>query len=259
MELPTKIVKADQGRLSSLVLFSNPKCGKTSLLAQLPNNLIIDTEDGAEFTDSLRINVLQVAAKENSNPVKVLNDIAVAIRKANQEKGDFVYDYISLDTLTGIEKYARKYATVLYKKSNIGKNFEGDDVVSQLKDGAGYEWLRMAFREILNPFRGLAKKCIIYTGHTTLKSSVSKKAEDIQVRDLMLTGKLKMDILQQVDATGYLMRDLEDVNKVVAIFKSSEKDLATGARPAHLANTEFVISELIDGKFVSHWDKIFKS
>lgn len=260
MELPKEPIKANQGRLNTLVIFSNPKTGKTSLLSKLPNNLIIDTEDGADFTDSMRINVLKEANSQNTNPVAILTMIAQKIREANKEKGDFVYDYISIDTLTGLERYARKYATILYKKSLVGKNFEGDDVVTQLKEGAGYEWLRRAFTEILMPFRGLARKCLILTGHTTLKSSVNKKAEDIQVRDLMLTGKIKTDVLQSVDATGYLMRDAEDPNKVVIIFRNSEKDLATGARPEHLINAEFVISERIPetGEIKTYWEKIFK-
>jgi len=40
-------------------------------------------------------------------------------------------------------------------------------------------------------------------------------------------------------------------------FKTNE-ETTCGARPEHLRNEEIVISEMIDGKLVTYWDKVYK-
>jgi len=46
--LPTKKVKAEIKSPKNMVIFSKPKVGKTTLLAQLDNCLIIDLEEGSD-------------------------------------------------------------------------------------------------------------------------------------------------------------------------------------------------------------------
>ena len=54
-----------------LILFGKPKCGKTTLVSQLDNCLIVDLEGGSEFLEALSI---------QARSVKDLGDIANAIR-----------------------------------------------------------------------------------------------------------------------------------------------------------------------------------
>jgi GTPase SAR1 family protein len=131
MELP----KHEEVTISSprrLFLYSHTKVGKTSLLAALPNNLIIDTEDGSKFISGIRYNMKEEMAKTGKGPYSLLKELADQIKLEKK-----FYDYISIDTATGLEEYARGMATYLYKKSNAGKSFEGLDVVSELASGAG--------------------------------------------------------------------------------------------------------------------------
>ena len=72
LELPTTKIKATRVNPKKIIIFSNPKCGKTTAVAALENNLIIDLEDGSEFLDALKINVLAIAKKENISPLFVL-------------------------------------------------------------------------------------------------------------------------------------------------------------------------------------------
>jgi len=115
-----------------LFIFSHTKVGKTSLLSALPNNLIIDTEDGSEFISGIKLNLKNEAAKLGKGRFTLLKELTDEIKK---EKA--FYDYISLDTATGLEDLARDVATYLYKKSNMGKSFAGTDVVSELPQGSG--------------------------------------------------------------------------------------------------------------------------
>jgi hypothetical protein len=71
--------------------------------------------------------------------------------------------------------------------------------------------------------------------------------------DLDLTGKIKRIVSSQSDAIGYLYRKGKDN---VLTFKTND-EVACGARPVHLRNQEMVISELKDGQYVAHWDKVY--
>ena len=56
IELPTNKVAITQVNPDKLILFSSPKPGKTTALAMLENNLILDLEDGAGYVNALKIN-----------------------------------------------------------------------------------------------------------------------------------------------------------------------------------------------------------
>lgn len=239
-----------------LFLFSHTKVGKTELVSALPNNLVIDTEDGSEFVSGFKFNVMKYGKMNNMQPTKVLRELAEQIQKENTAKGDYVYDYITIDTATGLEKYARVLATHLYKQTQMGKSYKGEDVVSELPQGAGYDYLRKAFDRLYGMFTGVSRYGLIITGHVK-NASINKDGKELQARDIQLTGKLKTILAQDCDAIGYLYRNKENMNEVIVSFKTNELDLATGARAKHLRGQEFVISELKDDQFTFYWDKIF--
>lgn len=118
-----------------------------------------------------------------------------------------------------------------------------------------YEWLRLAFKQIYGLFDGCFTKALIITGHIKL-TSVQKQGKEIQAKDIQLTGKLKTMVCQQADAIGYLYRAKGGKQNFVS-FKSDETDIVSGARPDHLKNQEFVISEVLDDKLIFYWNKIF--
>jgi hypothetical protein len=82
---------------------------------------------------------------------------------------------------------------------------------------------------------------------------LDKAGVEVSSLDLDLTGKLKRISTSQSDAIGYLYRK-NGVNKIT--FKTTD-EISCGARPPHLRNEEFVISELKDDKLVTYWDKIY--
>jgi len=128
-----------------------------------------------------------------------------------------------------------------------------------------YYWLRETFEQMLNPLFGKANICTILVGHVKT-SSINKEVKHLQAKDLALTGKIKLSICSQADAIGFLYRNPKNSNQSILSFRTHEQDLATGARPPHLANQEFVICELTNPDyankkeqpiFQTHWDKIF--
>lgn len=218
MLLPKEKVKASYRNPKILVLYSTPKLGKTTLLSQLENNLIVDLEDGTKYLDALKINA---------------NNMAEFIEVGKALAAGHDYKYLSLDTITKFESFCEEEATKKYKKTLIGKHFEGNSVLT-LPMGAGYGLLREEMSLWLDKIYQLAPH-IILVGHLKDKFITDKKGQEVAAKDLDLTGKLKNIVCANADAIGYLFR--KD-GKVWVSFQSSD-EITCGARPEHLKGQTF--------------------
>jgi hypothetical protein len=252
VELPTKATEAVRLNPKRIILFSQPKTGKSEALSRLEDNLILDLEDGSGFIGGLKVNVLDLASKEKVSPLRALKMVIDSIRESNTKKGSYTYKYISIDTVSALEDtYGLELALKLYKDTPMGRNFQGTDVRT-LPNGAGYGPLRAAVQIILNEVEQLCDTLII-SGHTKEKV-IESEGKEMTARGLDLAGKLASIVCAQSDAIAYLYR--KD-NKTIANFKPSES-LTVGARPLHLKNKEIVLLESDEnGNLTSHWDKIF--
>lgn len=253
--LPTR-TPAVSDSPNKLFIFSTPKVGKTTLLESLPNCLIVDTENGSNYIEGVKFNVKKIAMETGKGEAKVLRELAEEIRAKNKEVDGYAYDYIAIDTVTGLEDVARTMATLLYKATPLGKNYKGNDVINDLSHGAGYGYLRTAFTTLYGYFDGLAKHGMVLLGHVKF-SSLIKDGKELAATDIDLTGRLKQIMCSDSDAIGVLYREKDNPNQVIISFETNERDLATGARSKHLRQEKFVISELIEDKVITHWDKIY--
>jgi hypothetical protein len=241
--LPTAKVPAVCLSPKNLIIFSKPKVGKTTLLSQLENCLIIDLESGTDYVDALKVKANSVA-----DIVKIGN----AILKANKP-----YKYIALDTISALEELCLPYAEELYSKTPMGKNWFTDGklkygTITQLPNGGGYAYLRQAFDKVINYVKTLAPN-IILVGHIK-DTLIEKGGVEFNTSDLQLTGKIKSITSANADAIGYLYRKGD---KNILSFKTTD-EVACGARPNHLRNQEIVISEIDkDGKMTANWNKIY--
>jgi hypothetical protein len=237
MILPTSKIKAGEVNPKRLLVYSKPKTGKTTAFAGLENNLLIDLENGSNYVDALKIKV---------NSLKELFDAGKAIIEANKP-----YKYVTIDTVTALEEMIMPLAVKLYRNTTMGKNFDGENVLT-LANGAGYLYIRQAFFQVLDFIDTLAPH-IILSGHIKDKQ-VDDKGQMVMSANIDLTGKIKSLICANADAIGYMYRR---GNETVLSFKTNE-EVTCGARPEHLRNEEIVISEMIDGKVSVNWDKIYK-
>jgi len=235
--LPTKKVGPQRVNPKRLIIYSKPKTGKTSAFAGLEDNLIIDLENGADYVEALKIQVTSL---------QELLDAGKAIKAAGNP-----YKYVTIDTVTALEDMVAPLAIKLYRQTSMGKNYDGDNVLS-LPNGAGYLYLRQAFFQVLDFIDTLASH-IILSGHIKDKQ-VDDKGEMVLAANIDLTGKIKSLICANADAIGYMFRK---GNKTILSFKTSE-EVTCGARPEHLRNEEIVVSEMNDkGELEFHWDKIY--
>jgi hypothetical protein len=234
--LPTVKIKGDRVNPKRILIYSKPKTGKTTAYAGLDNNLIFDLENGTDYIDALKIKI---------TTLQELLDAGKAIKEAGRP-----YDYVTIDTVTALEEMIMPLAIKLYRQTPMGKNFDGDTVVT-LANGAGYLYIRQAFFQVLDFIDTLAPT-IILSGHIKDKQ-VDDKGELVMSANIDLTGKIKSMICAQADAIGYMYRK---GNKTILTFKTND-EVTCGARPEHLRNEEIVITEMIDGVLKTTWDKVF--
>ena len=217
MKLPKKVVKASRKSPKNMIIYGPPKIGKTTVLSQLKGCLIIDLEEGSDMVDALKIKVTNL---------KELAEVGKAIVKDGKP-----YKYVAIDTISKLEEWCESEAKQIYMKTPMGKNFEqknpGASVLS-LPNGAGYLYLRIAYKKWIDRLNTLADH-IILVGHLKDKM-LEKKGKEVAVKDLDLTGKIKQITCANADAVGYIYR--EDDETMISF--NSMDDITAGSRCHHL-------------------------
>lgn len=241
IKLPTKKSGIASNNPKNLILFGLPKVGKTTLLSMLPKCLIIDLEDGTKYVDSYNI-------KANS-----FKDLYLIAKELSQNPGEF--DYVALDTITALEDLALPYANQLYRDTAMGKNWDPNESVLKLPNGAGYLYQREAMQKIIGWFEKVAPN-IILVGHVK-ETAMNEDTTEMSVKTLDITGKLSRILPANSDAIGYLYRDIEH-NQVKVNFGDNSSVL-TGARMPHLSGKTIVLSERNPetNEITSYWEEIY--
>lgn len=246
--LPTQKIAPTKKNPRIMLIYGAPKIGKTSTLAELENNLIIDIEDGSNYVEALKI---------QANSWSEVYQIGEEIKRAGKP-----YKYLTIDTATQLVLWAEDLAKALYlnhpscaKKYKASPNsLESILFLTGDKEGSygpGYEWLRIAYMKCFNYLRELAEHFIL-VAHVRDKQLVNKDDVAVAASDLSLTGKIKQMTCAKADAVGYMYRQVigaengRPVSELRINFYSGT-DILSCARCAHLAGQDF--------KF--DWKKIF--
>ena len=237
MILPTKKVEATRVNPKKLIIYSKPKAGKSTLVAELPNALHLDLEEGLNFISSQKIDVIKEAREQKKDPIAVLSEIGKKIKEAGNP-----YEYIIIDTITKLEDLVLPLAKKSYMDTPQGKTFTGDSIL-ELPNGAGYLWLRIAFNKVLDTIYTWADN-IILLGHLRAKS-IEKEGKEVEAADLDLSGKLKSIVSADVDAIALLQREGD---KTYLNFITSD-EIICGSRAVHLRNQKILVAETIDGVY----------
>ena len=162
-KLPTKKVKASRKSPKNMIIYGAPKIGKTTVLAQLDDCLIIDLEKGSDMLDALKV---------QANSLKELGEIGKEIFQQGKP-----YKYVAIDTISKLEEWCEEEGKQIYLKTPMGKSFEtknpGMSILS-LPNGAGYLYLRMAYKRWMDRLNTLADH-VILVGHLKDKMLVEMK------------------------------------------------------------------------------------
>lgn len=262
--LPTERRKATDYNPRLLILFGKPKNGKSTIVASLENNLVIDLEDGYRSLDAM---VVQARSAAEIFQIKNL------IEEKNKENGGKpFYRFITIDNATRLEELALPYAAALYRRTPMGASYgykkdsignyikdkSGKKIVDpnadvrQLPNGAGYKYTRQALMEMVDMFKPLCDTLILVC-HTKDKQ-ITKNDEETTEMSVDLAGKLADIICGTADAIGYVSRQ---GNKTLITFKGGDNNIK-GSRPLHLREKVFEVAESdADGNLKVDMSKIF--
>ena len=203
-----------------LLLYGPPKVGKTTMLSQLDDCLILDTEKGTAMVEAY---VHDIKSRKD------LIEFVKAAMKGHE------YKYFALDTIDKIVEWAEKSVC------------EENSVVSlvDLAFGKGYGLMR---EKVMNTIRTLKNLCdhLIVVGHRKPARAIVEGDNIVEPESLDITGKLRNMIMAECDACGYVFRDEEETLKVS--FKSSNA-VEAGSRSPHLRG------QIVDFKWASIYKK----
>ena len=241
--LPTSKIPAVSTNPKMLILYGPVKSGKTSSVAQLESNLIVDLEGGSQYIEAMAV---------QARSVNELGEIAQAIRAKNKEVGHNFYKHITIDNATRLEEICLSYAKLLYMQTPMGKIYKGDDVRT-LPNGSGYMYIRQAVRKVIDMFKDLCDEFIL-VGHVK-DVQIEQNGEELSEMALDLVGKLSAIVCGEADAVGYLYRK---GNETHISFKGGDGTIKE-ARAPHLRGQDIIIATgNEDGTITTYWDKIYK-
>lgn len=245
---PRQILPATAVNPRHLVLYGIPKLGKTTIVAEFTRNhnaiiLDIDPLEGTKYIEGTKIWCPTLA---------ILQETLAAINAANRP-----YEYGIIDTITDLEELAIGAAANMYASSSMGKKEfnPATDSVLDLAHGAGYNWLRIAYGQLINIISAAFNGKLIMMGHVRDKELVDKDGNviiqiGVSSKAIDLTGKNRAIAACRADAMGYLYRKTgsDGVNRIHVSFVPvlSEKAMA-GNRSKHLIG----YNDIFD------WDKIY--
>lgn len=249
--LPTEKSTVENYNPRLMLIFGQPKSGKSSLMASLDSNLIIDLEDGYRA-----LPVMKVQARS-------ANDL-FEIRKAILTKGKEIkkkpYRFITIDNASRLEEMSLPYATQLYQQTPMGaswgflkdkgmfvKDANGNKVIDPkadvrtLPNGAGWTYLRSAIKQLIEMFTPLCDTLILVC-HVKDKQ-ITKNDTEMTQMELDLAGKTGNILSGQADAIGYVYREGP---KTFISFEGGD-NIIREARSPHLRNKKFMIADSSKG------------
>lgn len=246
-ELPTKRSEVENYNPSLIVLFGKPKSGKSTLMASLEDNLILDCEDGYR---SLPVMKVQVRTSRDFFDVRSL-----LVKKAN-ELGHKPYRFITIDNATRLETYSLGYANQKYRNTAMGqgwgilKDAQGMPVMKNgktvpdpnadvrlLPNGAGWLYCRAAVKEMVDMFKPFCETLIL-VAHVKDKQ-IKRDGKELNEMSVDLAGKTADLICGEADAIGFIYRE---GNKTYISFEGGD-DVNREARPLHLRGKKFCVAE----------------
>jgi len=223
IQLPTERRSPTRRDPHLLIIYGPPKVGKTTVLTQLSNNLILDGEHGADFLEALSMEV---------TGYRHLMTTIEAIQTAGCP-----YSYVSLDTLDNLEEWCDEECSTEYRKSSSMKKNPIRQSVTELAYGAGYYMIWCKWKEALRKLKACAST-VILVGHVRDKIT-DKEGGNVFSQDLSIQGKLKIITTSMADAIGYMYRRKEGgEEKLMVTFKTNEK-VTCGGRCEHLQGQKF--------------------
>ena len=249
--LPTKRQEVSSFNPRLIILFGKPKSGKSTLMASLDDNLIIDLEDGYKS-----LPVMKVDCKNYLDLAEVVNALKAKTQELNGKKP---YKFITLDNASRIEEMAVAYAADLYRNTPMGQTFgykktkeNGKEIfikdqngncikdpkadVRMLPNGAGWLYMRQATMSLIKCFIPYCDTLILIS-HVK-EREININSEIMSEVSVDLAGKTGDILCGEADAIGYIYRKS---NETHISFEGGDGGIRE-SRCKHLSGKNFVVA-----------------
>lgn len=244
-----------------LVIYSKPKMGKTDLVSRLPDCAIIDIEGGSKYVKGYT----HVVKDPKGDPMETLKNLDKCLDWLIKERP---YQYVAFDTMTELDDLSEIGGTYDFMNSPQGKKWNRIDdeliqkypqlaaakgqiiphtsplflPITTMGEGYGYRWTRNNYSRYFEKMKICADR-VIFICHIKDKFIDTKSGDQVQGREINLTGKLKGITTSFADTIAYLHRG-KDGNTYLS-FQAGEA-VAEGTRRRGLSGKDILIGE---------WDK----
>lgn len=251
MEIPKESRKAPRSEPRSLLIYAAPKIGKTSIVAQIPNSLLVEMERGG--ADAVDARVIEI-----NNP----NDLKPLFAQLKDEND---IEVIVLDTLSKMDEWSEITGTESYQKKPQGKAFNvangkrlprshpAWDSVHSLGQGFGYRYSRDEMKHWYNQAIN-TNKTVVFLAHIKDKFIESASGDVVETSEIDLTGKVKGMLATRIDAIASLKRE---GSKSYLVFEHIKQ--TAGSRYSYLKGKILIGESDKEGNLTTHWKDIFPS
>ena len=270
IELVTGIRKPVVKNPRMQIIYSVPKAGKTTIISQLPDHLILELEPGGADYVTGRVQEIN----KPSEFTDVLNTI-----KNSPEK---ICEYLIVDTITKLDEWSEIVGTYNYMNKSQGSKFNREtdstgnlkrdskgnsipilhtdkrfETVHEIGQGFGYKHSRDAMTEWYDKLLELIilnkVSFIVLIAHVKDKLVESKNGDSVETTDINLTGKVKSIFASRVDAIGHFYRE---GNKGFISYNNEYK-VVCGGRCPHLDGSILVSEKQPDKSVKTFWENIY--
>lgn len=213
---PIKINKDLKGKY--ILIYGQPKIGKTTLASQFPRNLLLAFEPGYNGLDNIMV-----------QPITKWSDFKQVLRQLAQKEIQEKFDTITIDTADIAWDYCEKFIC----SSNVNESTgETPKTLGDIPWGKGYDLCKKEFDSALRQIAMLGYGLVIIS-HEQLKNVKTEKGDEYQKIMPTLSDRPKLIVNRLVDIIAYLRLSTEDGRRY--IYTRGNDRFEAGSRFVYLA------------------------
>lgn len=228
---PTKINKDLKGKF--ILIYGQPKIGKTSLAAQFPRNLLLAFEPGYNALNNAMV-----------QPVTKWSEFKQVLKQLSQPEVQNKFDTVTLDTVDLVWDACEKYICSQNVNEQTG---ETPKSLGDIPWGKGYDLCKKEFDGALRQIAMLGYGMVLIS-HEQLKNVKTESGQEYQKFMPTLSDRPKLIANRLVDIIAYLRLSSEDGKRY--IYTRGNDRFEAGSRfPLLAPKIEMTYNNLVEALY----------